>query len=79
MIERGISKPEILEVLNGEMIESYPNDSPYPSRLMMALINHRPLHVVAADIPETGETVIITVYEPDLRRWDVTFRLRRRL
>lgn len=49
----------------GEVIESYPNDLPYPSKLMLGWRGNRPLHVVAADNLESGETIVITVYEPD--------------
>jgi len=34
----------------------------------------RPLHVVAADVEITGETIIITVYEPDPDIWNTDFR-----
>ena len=33
----------------GEIIEVYPDDTPYPSRLILGWLERRPLHVVAAD------------------------------
>jgi len=32
------------------------------------------LHVVAADVETAGETIIITVYEPDPDIWNTDFR-----
>lgn len=78
MAERSISETEVAEVLQaGQSIEDYPNDVPYPSRLVMAYIKERPLHVVAAWNEEDYETIVVTVYEPDPKRWDETFTRRR--
>ena len=78
MWEWRVSDDEVLQILTmGEVIENYPEDTPYPSRLVLGWCGRRPIHVVAADNPEAQETVIITVYEPDARRWDPTFRIRR--
>jgi Domain of unknown function (DUF4258) len=72
MFERGVSTGDVRRVLaDGEVIEEY------PSRLMLAFVNSRPLHVVAADNPLGDETYVITVYEPDLDQWDATFRMRK--
>lgn len=39
MLERGISKKEITEVLEqGEIIEQYKDDYPYPSCLMFKIV-----------------------------------------
>ena len=78
MFERGINTADIRRVLEVEdVIEAYPNDKPYPSRLLLGTVSGRPLHVVAADNPTAEETFIITVYEPDPERWDRSFRRRR--
>lgn len=77
MFERRITEHDVRAAMaNGETIEDYPNDTPYPSRLMLAWSGPRPLHVVAADIPEANTTVIITVYEPDPDLWEPGFRRR---
>jgi hypothetical protein len=60
----------------GEAIESYPADTPYPSRLVLAWVKRRPIHVVAADM-STEDIIIVTMYEPDPALWDATFRIRR--
>lgn len=78
MFERGITVDDVRAVLRtGETIENYPDDSPYPSRLVLGWSGHRPLHVVAADNAEANETVVITVYEPNPARWEPGFRRRR--
>ena len=77
MLERNISVTDVLVVLNnGQTIEDYPDDTPFPSRLMLGWVGQRPVHVVSATT-DTGRVVIITVYEPDPREWDNTFRQRR--
>lgn len=54
----------------GERIESYPNDTPLPSYLMLGKGEASVLHVVAADDPEADETIVITTYEPDPEEWE---------
>lgn len=76
MFQRSIRVEEVRGALkNGEIIESYPDDLPYPSYLLLGWADKRPLHVVAADI-SYNESIIITVYEPDLRRWSSDFKRR---
>jgi hypothetical protein len=78
MTERGIQVADVRHVLaTGDVIEDYPNVYPYPSRLVLGFCGVRPLHVVAADNPIGPETIVITVYEPDLAQWDASFRVRR--
>lgn len=62
----------------GETIETYPDDTPFPSRLTLGWIGARPLHVVAAVNAEAEETIVITVYEPDLSEWEPGFKRRKR-
>ncbi|HUY78952.1 MAG TPA: DUF4258 domain-containing protein [Ktedonobacterales bacterium] len=77
MAQRGVSENEVrLIMANGEVIEDYPTDSPYPSQLLLGWSAGRPLHVVAAQNDVDQETNIITVYEPDPARWTADFRRR---
>ncbi|MGH8679833.1 MAG: DUF4258 domain-containing protein, partial [Burkholderiales bacterium] len=63
MFERAVSLDEVHAVLaNGETIEDYPDDMPYPSRLVLGWIDRRPLHVVAAYNEDEDETIVVTVY-----------------
>ena len=79
MALRDISEAEVRAVLTtGEAIEEYPDDTPFPSRLVLGWVGSRPLHVVAADNPEEEEdTIVITVYESEPDQWEVGFRRRR--
>ena len=78
MFMRRISKEDVRGILNsGEIIEDYPEDKPYPSRLVLGWSHSRPIHVVIADNSEKEETIIITVYEPDTARWEMDFKRRK--
>jgi hypothetical protein len=60
------------------VIADYPGDLPYPSRLVLAWLGARPVHVVAADNHDDRITIVITVYEPDSALWETDFRTRRK-
>lgn len=77
MFERKISAEEIRYVLEtGEVIEEYPDDNPYPSRLILGWYKGRLIHVVAADNTFDDEIIVITVYEPNPSEWDSDGRKR---
>jgi len=49
MITRNISRRDVLTILHsGEIIESYLEDLPYPSYLIVGHSHGRPLHAVIA-------------------------------
>lgn len=75
MIKRSIDRFEIEDaIINGEIIEEYPNDKYSPSCLIYGKTrNGRDLHVQASLPPSI---VIITAYEPDPSEW-VDYRIRR--
>lgn len=78
MFQRDIDAEDVRQVLAaGTVIESYPSDTPYPSRLVLGWHGSRPIHVVAADDVASGETIIITVYEPRADQWEADFRRRK--
>jgi len=78
MFERGVTEDDVSKVLaEGEVIVSYSEDMPYPSRLLLGWRNGRPLHVVAAYNAQDDEQIVITVYEPDAVLWDDGFRRKR--
>ena len=72
-IERSVVESVIQ---SGTTIESYPEDTPYPSRLVLGWDRDRPIHVVVADNLLDEETIIITVYQPDPMRWNARFSRR---
>ena len=78
MFERGISDAQVRQVLEGgEEITAYPDDKPYPSRLLLGWQGGRPLHVVAAYNAQGDEEIVITVYEPEVALWEEGFKRRR--
>jgi uncharacterized protein DUF4258 len=78
MFLRGITEIDVQDVLErGEIIEERLSDLPYPSRLMLGFAQGKPIHVVASDDPQEQATIVITVYYPDPKRWDSTFRHRK--
>ncbi|MBE6353453.1 DUF4258 domain-containing protein [Treponema sp.] len=78
MAERGFSPDTIKSVIeNGTVIKSYPDDTPYPSRLILGFDGERPVHVVSAYNSENDTEYVITVYEPDTLKWSDDFTERR--
>jgi hypothetical protein len=65
-------------VSQGEIIEEYPTDRPYPSCLVYGNSESQvPIHSVWAYNSETQWAVLITVYRPDPDRW-ISWRERRK-
>jgi hypothetical protein len=79
MFQRRVSEEEVKQVVvAGETIETYQDDKPFPSRLMLGWIGSRPVHVVVADNVAAQEAIIITVYQPDPEEWESGFKRRKR-
>ena len=65
MFQRGIRAESVRAVLeNAQVVADYPDDKPYASTLYFALVEQKPIHVLAAKTSD-GDAVIITVYQPD--------------
>ena len=78
MFQRGISADDVRQVLSGgEVIENYPDDTPYAGKLLLGWIGTRPVHVVTARNTQDRETIVITVYEPDPKLWESEFKRRK--
>ena len=77
MFQRKVTADEVIEaILNGQIIEEYPDDYPYPSCLILGItIKKRPLHIVVG-ITDT-KLWIITVYEPSHDKWTNDFTKRK--
>jgi len=57
-------------IINGKIIENYPDDEPYPSCLIYGkTTSNRVLHIVCAYIKDENLTIIVTVYQPDPEKW----------
>ena len=65
-------------VLNGEIIETYQKDRPYPSCLVYgSTFGDDPVHSVWAFNAVNQWAVLITVYRPDPDRW-IDYRKRKK-
>lgn len=75
-----IFEHEIYEaIFNGEVIEEYPDDKPYPSVLIYGkTMRESPLHIVCAYNKEDDIGIIITVYHPDPDLW-IEYKRRKKL
>ncbi|MGZ5006648.1 MAG: DUF4258 domain-containing protein [Methylobacter sp.] len=50
MFERNISDSDIREILStGGIIARYPDDTPYPSQLILGWIDNKPVHILTAE------------------------------
>jgi hypothetical protein len=76
--ERKIIAEDVEEaILDGAIIEDYPDDPRGPSCLILGRSGGRPLHVVCGRLDEQ-RILIITAYEPDPGEWESDWRTRRR-
>ena len=69
----------ILGVINnGEIIEQYPDDYPFPSCLILVItINDEYVHVVVS--MDDGKIYLITAYKPSLDKWESDLKTRKRV
>lgn len=76
MAQREISTFQLEEaILFGEIIESYEDDEPCPSYLLLSSIHSTSLHIVIGMC--TDHMRIITCYYPDENEW-INYRERKR-
>ena len=76
MFERDISEDDVQDaILNGQIIEKYPNDTPYPSFLVLKM-GKMPLHVVYAKDTAKNQIIVITAYNPNKDKWNKDFTKR---
>lgn len=79
LLQRNITQKDVEKaILNGEIIETYEKDYPYPSCLIYGLnMNNKVLHVVCG-INEV-ELYIITAYYPDNIEWENDMKTRKEI
>ena len=77
LLQRKITTDDVVyALLNGEIIEQYPTDYPYPSCLVLGMtVNDKHLHVVCG--LGVGELWLITAYYPNPDEWTQDFRARK--
>ena len=78
-IGRGITIVEMgRALLNGEIIERYPDAQPYPSCLVLGwLISGDPLHIVCSRGDVEPALRIVTMYEPEDALWENDYKTRK--
>ncbi len=75
MFERDISPADVREIIeSGETINDYPDDSPYPSKLILGFMGNRPIHLVLGYNKKEQTCIAITVYEPSTEMWKDDFK-----
>ena len=78
-MERGISRTHVKQaILQGSIIEYYPDDYPIPS-VLLATLQPEPLHVVVAYDSASQACHVITAYRPDLTHFEADLITRRLL
>lgn len=75
--ERGIAVKDILSaIMNGEIIENYPDDFPFPSCLVLGKdANGKVIHICMSNEGEASK--VITAYYPSLEKWNADFKTRK--
>lgn len=75
-MERGIQFTDILNVIEqGEIIEDYEEDYPFPSCLILGESKDKKIHIVVS-INE-GMIYLITAYIPDSLKWENDLKTRK--
>lgn len=79
LFQRNISQEDIKNaILNGEIIEQYESDYPYPSCLVYGFnLKNEVLHIICGI--NSNELWIITAYYPDNIKWKEDLRTRREI
>lgn len=75
--QRGIKAKDVRYVIeNGEIIEQYPDDYPFPSCLIYGNdTNGKIIHVCVSD--EGSSSRIITAYYPSSNKWESDYKTRK--
>ncbi len=79
MISRNITRNDIYDCIrNGDVIEEYESDKPFPSYLICNFRNNENIHIVVAFNEENDILYVITAYIPDLKHFENDFKTRRK-
>jgi len=79
LFQRYISTDDVVCALkNGEIIEQYPSDYPYPSCLVLgSALNNDLIHAVCG--LGKGELWLVTAYHPNPDEWTADFKFRKEI
>jgi hypothetical protein len=76
MQERDIERIDIIDcIMNGKIIEQYPDAYPYPACLILGIVRNMPIHVVVGH--GSGYIWVITAYKPNETEWTNDFSTRK--
>jgi len=77
MLNRNINFEEVEKaIITGEIIREYPEDKPFSSYLILAVIFEKILHIVVSQDSE-GNCIIISAYEPDREIWNSDYKTKK--
>ena len=69
---------DVPSMLNGEIIERYPDAQPYPSCLVLGwLASGDPLHLVCSRGSVEPALRVVTLYEPEDALWESDYKTRK--
>ena len=78
MFTRRLSTTDVRSVIQqGEVIADYPDDIPFPSKLLLGFVVNAPVHVVIAYDEDLSTGYVVTAYRPDRGLWSDDFKTRR--
>lgn len=71
ILEKGLSVEAIEQTVASPqaVVEEYPDDTPFPSRLVLGRDGDTPLHVVVAEDTARATLYVVTAYHPDPAEW----------
>ena len=77
LLQRNITQEDVeMALLNGEIIENYEDDYPYPSCLILGMNkSNEHLHIVCGS--NETELWLITAYYPDRSEWENDLKTRK--
>lgn len=78
MFQRAISTRAVEDVglSSSAVVEEYPDDKPFPSRLLLGWPQGEALHVHVAVDQAADTLIVVTAYRPDPARWESDFTRR---
>jgi len=79
MYQRNINFNDLKKIKkNIKIIEEYPEDKPFPSCLALGFSNSKkPIHIVFSVNEPEKTVIIITIYQPDVKKWVDNFTRRK--
>ncbi len=78
MFERELSRDDVVSAIEkGEIIKDYPDDTPYPSNLLLWFKGQVPVHGVVGRNPDDFSCYVVTAYIPSEALWQPGFRERK--